>query len=135
MSGHLIDTDWAIDVFHGQPAAEQTLIGLAPDGLSVSHLSYAELYQGAYYGRDPETAITGLRWFLQDKHLLPTTPEIMERFAILRGSLTPHLRRQIGDIDLIIAATALTYDLALLTRNVKDFQHVPGLRLYTAPSD
>lgn len=54
----------------------------------------------------------------------------MERFAVLRGSLTAHLRRQIGDIDLLIAATALTHDLTLITRNRKDFQHVPGLKLF-----
>jgi predicted nucleic acid-binding protein len=40
------------------------------------------------------------------------------------------LRQQIGDLDLLIAATALEHNLTLLTRNVRDFQHVPGLKLY-----
>jgi predicted nucleic acid-binding protein len=31
--------------------------------------------------------------------------------------------------DAIIAATALTYDLTLITRNVSDFQNIEGLRL------
>lgn len=31
--------------------------------------------------------------------------------------------------DAIIAATALTYDLTLLTRNVSDFKTIDGLRL------
>lgn len=31
--------------------------------------------------------------------------------------------------DAIIAATALTYDLTLLTRNVSDFKNIDGLRL------
>ena len=29
--------------------------------------------------------------------------------------------------DAIIAATALEYSVALVTRNVSDFQHIPGL--------
>ena len=33
-------------------------------------------------------------------------------------------------MDLLIAATAVTYDLTLLTRNTKDFQHIAGLNLY-----
>ena len=35
-------------------------------------------------------------------------------------------------MDLLIAATVLTHDLTLHTRNVRDFRHVPGLTLYGA---
>jgi predicted nucleic acid-binding protein len=34
-------------------------------------------------------------------------------------------------LDLLIAATALTCDLELVTRNTRDFADVPGLRLYS----
>lgn len=130
MSAHLVDTDWLIDVLHGQAAAVQTLVDLAADGLAVSHLSYAELYEGAYYARTPEADIAALTTLLDGMELLPTTLPIMQRFAVVRGGLSAHLRRQLGDIDLIIAATALVHNLTLVTRNLKDFQHVPGLRLY-----
>jgi tRNA(fMet)-specific endonuclease VapC len=32
-------------------------------------------------------------------------------------------------MDLMIAATALLYDLTLVTHNTKDFSHIPGLRM------
>lgn len=32
-------------------------------------------------------------------------------------------------MDLLIATTALTYDLTLVTHNVADFQNIPGLRV------
>ena len=35
----------------------------------------------------------------------------------------------IGAHDLIIAATALCHDLAILTDNVQEFSRVPGLRV------
>jgi tRNA(fMet)-specific endonuclease VapC len=37
--------------------------------------------------------------------------------------------QMIGAHDLIIAATALCHDLAVLTDNVKEFSRVPGLRV------
>ena len=36
MSGYLIDTDWIIDVLHGNARSAQTLVDLAPEGLAVS---------------------------------------------------------------------------------------------------
>lgn len=48
----------------------------------------------------------------------------------IRGALTRPLQQQIGDMDLLIAATAITHQLILVTRNVKDFQHIPRLEIY-----
>lgn len=70
MSGYLVDTDWIIDVLHGQSAATQALLDLADQGLYVSVITYGELYQGAYYGRDPRRALRGIRTFLRGKRIL-----------------------------------------------------------------
>ena len=127
---YLVDTDWIVDVLNDQPNAIQTLLNLAPDGLAVSLISYGELYEGAYYARNPHLAIAKLSTFLIGKQLLPLTPSIMERFGIVRGQLSRQLRQQIGDMDLLIAATALHHDLTLMTRNLRDFRHIPNLKLY-----
>jgi tRNA(fMet)-specific endonuclease VapC len=127
---YLVDTDWIVDVLHGQEGATQTLIELAPQGLAVSLISYGELFEGAYYANDARAALAGLSTFLQSKQLLPLTMAIMERFGIVRGQLERSIRQQLGDMDLLIAATALHYDLTLLTRNISDFQHIPELKLY-----
>src|SRR5215216_4916055 len=134
MSLYLLDSDWIVDCLHGQASATQTLLELAADGLALSIITYGELYQGAYYARDPKTAIRGLRQFLRGKQLLPLTKGVVERFGIVRGTLPRSLQQQIGDMDLLIAATALYHDLTLLTRNLRDIQHIPGLKLYqTSP--
>jgi predicted nucleic acid-binding protein len=54
----------------------------------------------------------------------------MERFARIRGSLPRPIRQQVGDLDILIAATCLEHDLTLLTRNRKDFHQIPDLSLY-----
>jgi tRNA(fMet)-specific endonuclease VapC len=61
--------------------------------------------------------------------LLTLDDPIMESFAELRA----FLRRRgllIPDFDLLIGATALHYDLTLLTFNCRHFERMPGVRLY-----
>ena len=35
----------------------------------------------------------------------------------------------VDNMDLLIGATALVYDLTVVTHNTGHFQHIPGLRL------
>lgn len=130
VSDYLLDSDWAIDVLNGQAEAIDLLLRLEPSGISLSIISYGELFQGAYYGRAPEEQLAGLATFLQGKEVIAPNIQVMEQFGIIRGLLSPHLRRQIGDMDFLIAATAMVHDMTLVTRNIRDFQHIPGVRLY-----
>ena|SRR5436305_10221661 len=57
----------------------------------------------------------------------PLTYAILERYADIRRTLRP-LRKDIGDIDTLIAATALEHDLTLVTID-RDFEQVPHLKM------
>jgi predicted nucleic acid-binding protein len=74
--------------------------------------------------------LAGLHAFLEGKEILPLSQAVIERFAMVRGGLPRQTRQQIGDMDILIAATALEHDLTLLTRNLREFQHIPNLSLY-----
>lgn len=53
----------------------------------------------------------------------------MQQFARIRVEL----RRSgniIGDFDILTAATTMSYDLTLVTRNLRDYQRIPHLKLY-----
>jgi tRNA(fMet)-specific endonuclease VapC len=130
MSSYLLDTDWIVDILNGQEKAIYTVFELAPAGLAVSIITYGELYEGAAFAHDPAPALAGLRSFLKGKVILPLTQPIIERFAHIRDSLPRPVRQQIGDLDILIAATCLEHNLMLLTRNRKDFQQIPNLKLY-----
>src|SRR5918996_446787 len=130
MSSYLLDTDWIVDVLNGQEKAIKTVLELAASGLAVSIIIYGELYEGAAFAHEPDPALLGLRSFLKGKAMLPLTQPVMERFAQIRGSLPRPVRQQIGDFDILIAATCLVHNLTLLTRNLKDFQKIPHLKLY-----
>ena len=131
MNRYLVDTDWLIDVIHGQEDAIETLAALALNGVAISYITYAELFEGAYYARNRDRDLQALHDLLIGKDLLPLSLDVLERFAVLRGSLPRQHRQQLGDMDLLIAATALTHELTILTGNRRDFTLVPGLALYT----
>jgi tRNA(fMet)-specific endonuclease VapC len=67
-----------------------------------------------------------LEALLEHINPLPLTYPILERYADIRRTLRPQ-HKDIGDIDTLIAATALEHDLTLLTIDT-DYDRVPGLK-------
>ena len=132
MSRYLIDTDWVVDVLRGQQTAIQTLKTIAADGLAISIITYGELVEGAVYARDPVRAQTGLDQFLDGKAILPLTEGIMDRFGHVRGALRSQ-GNLIGDLDLLIGATAVHHELELVTRNRRHFDRIPDLKFFSGP--
>jgi predicted nucleic acid-binding protein len=125
----LVDTDRVADWLRGRPAAVRLLEALEPDGLAISLVTYGEIYEGIYFGRDPAGSERVFREFLRAVDVISLTRPIMRRFARLRGDLR---RRDqlLGDPDLLLAATALHHDLTLVTGNRGHFQRAPDLRMY-----
>jgi tRNA(fMet)-specific endonuclease VapC len=126
---YLVDSDWIADWLSGTKHATQLLSTLGRQGLAISLITYGEIYEGIYFGKDPARARQVFRRLLQGMTVLPLNRRIMQRFAHIRGDL----RRQgqlIPDPDLLIAATALHHDLILVTRNTRHFQRIPALSLY-----
>ena len=106
----------------------QRLQELRPQGLALSIVSLAELYEGVHSSRNPEHSQQTLDAFLEDVAVLGIDEEICKIFGRERGNL----RRQgqlFGDLDLLIAATRLHYGLTLLTNNRRHFDRVEGLRI------
>ena len=78
---------------------------------------------------------TELRALLRQVYPYGLSYLILGRYAELRRMLRPpHGPGLIGDIDTLIAATALVYDLTLVTTD-SDFTRVPQLELMFLPRD
>jgi len=125
---YLIDTDWAIHYLNEHQSIVQRLHELLNDGLGLSVISLAELYEGVYYSRDPEGDEQEFNDFLRGLTILGIDEAICKIFGKERGRLRA-AGRSIGDFDLLIGATALHHDLTLLTNNRRHFERIEGLRI------
>ena len=109
-------------------AVRERLAALHNQGLALSVISLAELWEGILFSRDPRRGQQRLSEFLSGVDVLGVDEAICKRFGQLRGSLRSQGKR-IGDFDMLIAATALEYDLTLLSNNRRHFEQIEGLRL------
>lgn len=126
---YLIDTDTIIDGFHGVSSALKLLENLAESGLAVSILSLGELYEGAFLTDDPESHVNAVDNFLGGYRVLGLDKSLKNIFA--RERFTLHRRGLlIPDLDLLIAATALSHHLTLVTRNARHFRRIPNLQMH-----
>lgn len=94
-----------------------------PDAVYLSALTLGEIMRGIALKRksDPRTAARLAEWLerLRRDHgnrILPVTDRIALEWARIAAT------RPRGDVDGLIAATAIVHDLALVTRNVDDFE-------------
>jgi tRNA(fMet)-specific endonuclease VapC len=96
--------------------------------LAVSVHVVCELRAGAELARRPAREHEALDQLLSG--LIVAFPD--ERFAQLYGKLLASIERSGGRVaamDLLIATAAIRDDAPLVSRNIKDFARVPGLRV------
>jgi predicted nucleic acid-binding protein len=128
---YLFDTNGISEALRPRPNPEfvRWIGSLAPEQQFTSIVVVAELYAGAYRSAAPS------KWLQRiDEDVLPslTILDFDIDCAHSYGRVHAHLSRRgipIGDVDTQIAATALRYDLLLVTADVKHFQNVPDLKM------
>jgi predicted nucleic acid-binding protein len=128
---YLIDTDRVADYMNGEPTAVTLLPQLQQDGIAISIVSFIELYDGVYGARDVATAEHNFRAFLRVAPVLGINRTVGREAARVRVDLR---RRGLSvnhrALDIIIAATAMTHGLTLVTGNKRHFSDITGLTLY-----
>jgi tRNA(fMet)-specific endonuclease VapC len=124
----LIDTDWVIDHLNSLSPATQRLLELEPQGLAVSIITVAELWEGVIFSRDRRRSKAMLRDFVENVRVIAIGEEICQQFGRIRGTLRKE-GKLIGDLDLLIAASSLRHNLTLLANNRRHFENIEGLRI------
>jgi len=123
---YLIDTDWVIDHLKQVEKTTRKLEELASQGLAMSIISMAELYEEVCYSRDPVRSEETLKQFLSpESTILGIDEETCQIFGKERGRLRQG-GRTIGDLDLFIASTCMRHYLTLLSNNRRHFAVVLG---------
>lgn len=125
---YLVDTDWAVHWLHSNEQIRRRMEELRGQGLALSAISLAELWEGVHYSRNPRESELGLHNFLRRISLIGIDEETCKLFGKERGRLRAQGRR-VADFDLLIGATALQHNLTLLTNNHRHFENIEGLRI------
>ena len=124
---YLADTTWIIDYLRGYQDAVQRLQAYRAEGLAIAIVSLAELYEGVFRSNSPAGNETILKDFLTGVTILGIDEEV----CIIFGREMARLRQAgmaVGDMDVLIAATALRHGLTLLTAD-RDFERVENLTI------
>lgn len=124
----LLDTDILIDFSRGDGAAIAIIAEKeSSDTLGVSTISVLEFLQGA---RDKREWLACTRSLLRFTHL-PLSAAISSRAPILFEEYRLSHGLALGDC--LIAATALTLNVPLLTKNQRDYRFINDLHLLPYP--
>jgi tRNA(fMet)-specific endonuclease VapC len=94
--------------------------------LVTTRFNLAELYIGIARSDEPRVEEAAVRGLIADLSIL----EFDDKAAWLFGQITAHLQnlgRPAGDMDVLIAATAMVAGHSMITRDISHFANIPQL--------
>ncbi len=125
---YLPDTDTIIYSLKGHVAIADKLRHHYRDPLCLSVITLMELYYGAYKSENVESNLAKVKTLEGSLKIIRVGEEIVELFGMLKSKLEKK-GKTLDDFDLIIAATALSHNLILVTNNIQHFKRINGLNL------
>ncbi len=124
----LLDTDTVIYSLKGVNKVQKNLRLHTHDPLYISTITLMELYYGACKSQQVNANLAKVKTIESSFNILTPGPETGEIFGRIKARLQSKGTR-LADLDLIIAAIALTRNLTLVTNNQKHFGGIEGLQL------
>lgn len=126
---YLADSDRVADFLKGRPDATALFRALLDDGMAISIITFAEVYEGIYFGQNRNRHEAVFRELVRGVRVIGINRSVAREFATIHGTLRMQ-GQLIPPSDVFIAATAIHYGPTLVTRNVRHFQRIPGLALH-----
>jgi toxin FitB len=128
VSGFLLDTNIPSELTRSRPEPRVAawLEAASDDRLYVSVITLGEIRKGFTVVPDHKRRLQLERWLEEELHpwfagrILPVDEAVAERWGALDGERQLQ-GAPLNTADGLIAATALEYNLTMVTRNVKDF--------------
>ncbi len=124
-----LDTNTCIDAMKGTwPGVAERFRQHVPEDIAVPAMVRAELLLGVLKSQNPGRTGELVDAFLAPFELLPFDRAATGHYADIRHQLET-IGKPIGPNDLVIAATARSRNLTLVTHNRREFTRVPGLAI------
>jgi tRNA(fMet)-specific endonuclease VapC len=121
---HMLDTDTASYLIKGKsPAIEARLAALVPSTVCVSVMTRAELQYGLKRVSADHRLHLAVRQFLKIVRILPWDTDAADWYAEIRHQLVS-TGQPIGEMDMMIAAHALSAGAVLVTNNSRHYARI-----------
>ena len=121
----LCDTNILFELLKGNEKVKKNLDKIGDNNIAFSIITYAEAFAGS-----SKKEMNSLKSFFANHKLYHINEETSKIFNGLIQ--TNHKRHSKWIPDALIAATALNKNIEIFTFNRKDFDFIPGLKLYNA---
>ena len=127
MTGFMLDTDISSYIIKRRPVTLLERFEKHAETLSVSVMTAAELRFGAEKAGRPKL-VELVEAYLDRLAILDWTNDVSGHYARIRSELE-RSGKPIGNMDLLIAAHAVSQHMTLVTNNLKHFSNVSGLKV------
>jgi tRNA(fMet)-specific endonuclease VapC len=127
MTGLMLDTDISSYIIKRRPASLLEKFEKHGETLNVSVITAAELRFGVEKADRPKLAEL-VEAYLERLAILDWTNEVTPHYARIRAQLE-RSGKSIGNMDLLIAAHAVSQGMTVVTNNLRHFSNVPGLNV------
>ena len=101
--------------------------------VALSTLVVAELDYGAKVSQRAKENLEKLYQFLNIVRVVPFDVECAKVFGTVKSKLRS-LSKPTGEVDALIAATAMAHEATLVTSNKKHFENIEGLKVEVWPT-
>ncbi len=125
---YLIDTDILIYSIKGHRIVREKFLANANIPKAISVITYGELLFGAKKSKYVERNLAVVYRLKELFPVLDVDKAVMEVFSDIKAGLQSK-GDVLDDMDMLIAATAMTMNCTLVTNNEKHFKKVKGLKL------
>lgn len=126
---YLIDTNVCVRYLRALLSqVAQKLAATHPTAIAVSAITVTELVRGAYRSAQVSDNLDQVNTLVAQFSCLPLDQAVATQAGRIDAELMARGLR-IGPYDTLIAATAISNDLVLVTHNTSEFSRVAGLRL------
>jgi tRNA(fMet)-specific endonuclease VapC len=125
---YVLDTNTLIYYFKGQGQVAESLANVSAQEISIPTIVLFELQVGIAKSNAPAKRIQQLQELLSRVNLVLFDREAALAAAKIRAELEQQ-GTQIGQMDVLIAGTAIALQSTLVTHNIKEFSRVSGLTI------
>jgi len=125
---YLLDTDIIIYWMKGNRDISHKIVSEGFSNIAAADISKAELYYGAYKSLRTEANLAAITTLTERISFIPFNDPSQSIFGMIKADLERKGTR-LDDVDLMIASTAIAFNLVLVTNNINHMQRIPGINI------